>query len=142
MANTPSTPDAAGRALTTAACPTIVQLVSSFRCDRVEEFGTNSVAVACVDGARVLKLRGELDIAMVPAVRTRLDELDGDVQLDCGDLTFMDAAGVNLFVEIHQICRRRGVKLSVVNAPRCVRRLLVLAQVDTMFDVRTEDERR
>ena len=116
--------------------------MSSFRCAPEEEFGTNAVALAAVDGCCVLRLRGELDIAMVPVVRARLNEVDGDVQLDCSDLTFMDAAGVNLFVEIHQRCRRRGARLSVVNPPRCVMRVLALAQVDGLFDVRTADERR
>ena len=79
---------------------------------------------------------------MAPIVRPRLAELDGDVELDCAGLTFMGAAGINLFVEIHQICLARGAKLTVVNAPRCVTWLLALTELDGVFDVRSRDAAR
>ena len=87
----------------------------------------------------VLKLCGEFDVAMVPKVRPRLAELDGDVEVDCAGLTFMGAAGITLLLEIHQRCAARGAKLTVVNAPRCVTRLLALTQLDGVFDVRSAD---
>ena len=90
----------------------------------------------------VVKLRGELDSAMVPTVRTRLEGVAGDVELDCADLVFIDSAGISLFVEIHHACVARGAKLTVVNAPRCVTRLLALTGVDRLFPVQSEDGSR
>ena len=84
-----------------------------------------------------LQLSGELDKGMAETVRTRLTGMDGDVELDCAGLTFMGAAGINLFIEIHQICHARSAKLTVVNAPRCVTWLLALTQLDGVFDVRS-----
>ena len=87
----------------------------------------------------VVKLRGELDSAMVPTVRTRLEGVAGDVELDCAELVFIDSAGISLFVELHHACIARGAKLTVVNAPRCVTRLLALTGVDRLFPVQSED---
>jgi anti-anti-sigma factor len=87
----------------------------------------------------IVKLCGELDTAMAPAVRARLTKVEGDVELDCAGLTFMDAAGLTLFLEVHQLCHRRGAKLTVVNPPRCVTRLLALSRLDSVLDVRCED---
>ena len=95
--------------------------------------------VVIADRVARLTLCGELDKAMAPSVRTQFAGVDGDVTLDCAGLTFMDSAGVNLFVEIHHACIARGAKLTVVNAPHCVTRLLALTGVDRLFDVRSED---
>jgi anti-anti-sigma factor len=92
--------------------------------------------VTTANEAAVLKLSGELDLAMAPSVRSRLADVDGDIELDCSGLTFMDSAGINLFVEIHHASVDRGAKLTVVNAPRCVTRLLALTGVDRLIDVR------
>ena len=104
-----------------------------------DSVGANSVEVEAVDGTTVLRLCGELDLAMATMVRPRLSHLDGDVTLNCAGLTFMDAAGINLFFEIDHLCGARGAKLTVVNAPRCVVRLLALVQLDGVFDVRHSD---
>lgn len=85
-----------------------------------------------------MELSGELDLCMSTAVRPRLDEVDGDVEVDCAGLTFMDAAGINLLLEIDGCCRANGAKLTVVNPPRCVTRLLTLARLDGVFDIRYE----
>jgi len=86
-----------------------------------------------------LQLSGELDKGMAETVRTRLTGMDGDVELDCAGLTFIDSAGISLFVEIYHACVDRGARLTVVNAPRCVTRLSELTGVDRLFDVRSED---
>lgn len=99
----------------------------------------NSVLVTNTAGAAVLKLCGELDMAMAPMVRIRFAALDGDVELDCAGLTFMDCAGVSVFVEMNLLCTGRGAKLTVVNAPRCVTWLLALTNLEDAFDVRSED---
>jgi anti-anti-sigma factor len=111
--------------------------MSNFRSTVAEHFETNSVKVGTADGVSVLTLRGEFDVAMAPIVRPRLGELEGDVEVDCAELTFMGAAGINLLVEIREICLARGAKLTVVNAPRCVTWLLALTQLDGVFDVRS-----
>jgi anti-sigma B factor antagonist len=85
------------------------------------------------DGAGRLRLFGELDASEVPRVRACLAGVDGDVALDCSGLSFIDAAGVGLFVELDTECRARGAKLLVINPSRCVTRLLELTGLDSVL---------
>jgi anti-sigma B factor antagonist len=98
----------------------------------------NSVEVVAREGITVMRLGGEFDLLMATAVRPRLQALDGDVEVDCAGLTFMDAAGINLLLEMERQCGANGAKLTVVNPPRCVTRLFSLAQLDGVFDIRSE----
>ncbi len=86
-----------------------------------------------------MQLSGELDKGMAEIVRGRLTGIDGDVELDCAGLTFMDSAGISLLVEIYHACVERGARLTVVKAPLCVTRLSAMTGVDRLFDVRSED---
>lgn len=104
-----------------------------------DSVGANGVEVVAGDGMVVLKLRGELDLEVAAMVRRRLDQVDGDVTLNCAGLTFIDAAGIRLFFEIDRLCVARGAKLSVVNAPRSLIRHLALIQLDGVFDVQPQD---
>jgi len=90
------------------------------------------------DGVAALRLCGEFDLAMVPSVRSRLAGIRGGVALDCAAVTFMDSAGISLLIELHHACITRGAKLTVVNPPRCVTRLLALTGVDQLVEVRSE----
>jgi anti-anti-sigma factor len=83
-----------------------------------------------------LVLVGELDMAEVPELRARLAGLDGDVELDCSGLSFIDSCGLQLFVEVHRACEARGGKLSIVAPSLSVTRLLELTSLDELLRVR------
>jgi anti-anti-sigma factor len=85
------------------------------------------------DGGGRLRFFGELDASEVPRVRACLAGVEGDVELDCSGLTFIDAAGAGLFVELDTECRARGAKLLVINPSRCVTRLLELTGLDSVL---------
>jgi anti-sigma B factor antagonist len=50
----------------------------------------------------IVTLRGEIDAASVPALREFILALDGDVEVDCKDVTFIDSSGIGLFAAIHR----------------------------------------
>jgi anti-anti-sigma factor len=52
-------------------------------------------------GPRRVRLVGELDLAGVAEVRAHLARLDGDIEVDCSGLTFIDCSGLGMFVGIH-----------------------------------------
>ncbi len=85
----------------------------------------------------MLILSGELDLEMATPVRLRFDELKGDVEADCAGVTFMDCSGVNVMIEMNQQCHARSAKLTVVNPPPCVTRLLSLTRLDGVLDIRS-----
>jgi anti-anti-sigma factor len=62
--------------------------------------------------------------------------LDGDVDLDCSGVDFIDAAGLGAFVRAHQQCAARGAQLVVVDPSRAVLRLLQMVELDTVLDIR------
>jgi anti-anti-sigma factor len=83
----------------------------------------------------VLKLAGELDVVGVPEVQRHLGSVTGDVTLDCADLTFIDGAGLGMFVQLYQRCEARGVKLLFVEPPECMTMLFELTGLDELFTV-------
>src|SRR4051812_28795320 len=79
-------------------------------------------------GVRVLRARGELDIAAVPDLLGRVPELvEGAdaVVLDLGPVTFLDSAGTRLVDRFARECGRRGAGFVAVAPPhRAARRVL------------------
>ena len=45
-------------------------------------------------------LSGEIDFAAVPAVRDFILALDGDVEVNCEGVSFIDSSGLGLFVRL------------------------------------------
>jgi anti-anti-sigma factor len=89
-----------------------------------------------------LRFFGELDASEVPRVRACLVGVDGDVELDCSGLSFVDAAGLGLFVELDAECRARNAKLSIIDPSRCVVRLLELTGLDSVLTATPGNSRR
>jgi anti-anti-sigma factor len=123
--------------LTSKSCRSKVEGVSKISARSVEDL-RNCVVISSSDRATVFKLSGELDLAVATIVRAELANVDGDVELDCAGLTFIDASGVSLLVEIHTLCTDRGAKLTIVNAPHCVTWMLSLTRLDGVLRVRTD----
>ena len=80
-------------------------------------------------------LDGELDLATVPELASRLEEALGSTRLlvvDLRQLTFMDSSGLSVLLEAHQTARRSGSRLVLVRGP---------AQVTRLFDITGLSER-
>jgi anti-anti-sigma factor len=88
----------------------------------------------------VVRVEGELDLAGIPRLTTVLERLDGDIELECSSLEFIDAAGVGAFVHADQACAARGDKLVFVNPSRTVLRVLRLVGLDASLTIRRDHE--
>lgn len=67
-------------------------------------------------GTVQLRLLGELDLAVVPALATRLAELKGEqrvVELDLSKLSFMDSTGLGTVITAALDARRDGWPLLI-----------------------------
>jgi len=92
--------------------------------------GQFSITV-CDGDPRVVKLRGDLDMATAPELRACLSESSGNVEVDCAGLDFIDSSGLGVFVDAHRALEARGMRLVIRNVPpRC----------RTVFDVTALDE--
>jgi anti-sigma B factor antagonist len=92
----------------------------------VQESGSGSSGELTIDvrrgpeDARVLRMRGELDIAVAPDLLPRVPELVSGVPglvLDLTAVTFFDSAGVRLVDRFARECGRDGIAFAVVAAP-------------------------
>jgi anti-anti-sigma factor len=77
-------------------------------------------------GSGRFRLVGELDLVAAPTLCAALAGCEGDIELECSELTFIDVAGIRALLAVDEACRRLGAKLSIVNPSRPLRRLVDL----------------
>jgi anti-sigma B factor antagonist len=96
-----------------------------------------SVDVALVDGTVIITVKGDLDMATVPALESALDELDHahQVVIDATDLAFMDSSGLRLLTQSALSRFKSGGSVRIRNAPSHVLRVL---QITDLADVLLE----
>lgn len=95
---------------------------------------------ASVEGSRptVVRLAGELDIATAAELRNRLASIEGDIELDCSRLEFVDAAGLGVFVSAHRRLDGHGWKFVLVEPTPLLLRLLSVTGLDASLNVRSD----
>jgi anti-anti-sigma factor len=97
---------------------------------------TPCVTAVLVPG-RLLSLRGRLDVHAAADVRMLLVEAvpaaDGDLVLDLGGLTALDATGLGVLVGGHRRAQRAGRVLVLQDVTPAVGRLLLLTRLDKVL---------
>ena len=91
------------------------------------------VDVNSEDGAAVIAVAGELDLATSPALEEQFERVMSGaptlVVIDLRELEFMDSTGLSVIIRAHQRAEQGGHRLGIVNGSRQVRRLLSLTGV-------------
>ena len=93
----------------------------------------------------VLSPEGDIDIAAVAKLRREWLELidhhhSDTLVIDLSHVPFLDCRGVGLIVSAYKVQRARGASLAIVNARPLIRRVLAITQVDTLVDVRSNQQ--
>jgi anti-sigma B factor antagonist len=92
------------------------------------------------DGVRVVTVRGEIDLASSPLLRTALLRTiagsSGSVAVDLRDVKYMDSSGVATLVEGLRACSRKKIKLLLIAVSKPVRNVLQLTRLDSVFELR------
>ena len=87
----------------------------------------------------VIEVKGELDLATVPALRERIDAVsDGGaarLAVDLTEVTFMDSSSLGLLVAALKHARERGGDLALVGINGSPARVLALTGLDQVFRV-------
>jgi anti-anti-sigma factor len=89
---------------------------------RIMECTTNA-------GTVVLTVQGEIDIATVDTLQSRLAgvcDVAGDVTVDLRRVAFLDCLGLRVLLEQHERSARRGFRIDFVQGPSRVRRVFEL----------------
>jgi anti-sigma B factor antagonist len=91
------------------------------------------VEVRTDDGAAVIAVSGELDLASGPELEAELDQFRGPdtrlVVIDLRQLEFMDSTGLSILVRAHQRLAAEGCEVGLVRGSQQVQRLLDLTGV-------------
>lgn len=80
-------------------------------------------------GTVVLTLQGEVDIATVGTLASRLSDVcdrAGDVTVDLRRVDFLDCLGLRVLLEQHERSAQRGFRIDFVQGPTPVRRVFEL----------------
>ena len=90
---------------------------------------------AAADGAAVLVLEGELDLAATPMLRARVDELSAPaLVLDFRRATFIDSAVLKELLRARAELAARDIRLVLAGVPPPIRRLLDLTRTSELFE--------
>lgn len=96
------------------------------------------VTLGEADGAPVVALRGELDIATAPRVEEELRLVERDhppvTVLDLRSLAFLDSSGLRLVIEADVRARAEGRRLVLVRGPAEVHRVFQVTMLDTRLE--------
>ncbi len=88
------------------------------------------------DGAVVVHVEGELDMATSGTLEEALDAANGArVVIDLGGCTFVDSSAVRVLVSAARSAEASGRTLSLVTRDPGILRVLEIAAVDTMLPV-------
>jgi anti-sigma B factor antagonist len=105
------------------------------------EAALNSSIEALSDGAAILVLSGEIDLATAPKMVSRFQELADkgltNVIIDAREVRFIDSTGLHGLIEGKRIIHEKGSQIVLVPSPQ-VRRLLELVFPGKLFATRVD----
>ena len=100
------------------------------------EHAVLSIDVTHSEGARLVAVAGDVDLATVPELAEELGRTERcDVIVDLASVTFIDSSGLRCLVEAHKRLHGDGDRLTVRGASPLVRRIFEITGLDQLFVV-------
>ena len=101
-----------------------------------QEFG---ISEATRDGASVVSVSGEVDVATAPAVRDCLDQVidrdRGPVIVDLAGVTFIDSTGLGVLIGARQRCAEDDRDLRVVVGEPRILKVFEITGLNELFAI-------
>src|SRR3954454_9812980 len=92
---------------------------------------------------RRVPIHGEIDYAVAgylgETLSALIDAIDDDVVLECAAVTFIDSAGIAVFVKAQRLLQARGRVLRVENLNDRCRRTFEIVGLDEVLGIRDLD---
>lgn len=89
------------------------------------------------DKSFVIAIKGEIDIYSAPGFKQSLTEsikdVDGDIILDCTDLSYIDSMGLGILVGALKRVREKGHNIIIRHPKNTVRKLFKITGLDKAF---------
>jgi anti-sigma B factor antagonist len=107
--------------------------------ERGSRSGSLEIAVSQSDGARLVRLTGEFDLAGVDGFERKLQGEPGSQEdtlvLDLSGLTFIDSSGLRAVVMVDHRVRAEGKRCLIVRGTERVERVLELTGVSERLEL-------
>lgn len=91
---------------------------------------------------RTLAVSGEVDLATIEEFLAEadacLDAAAETVEIDLGEVTFIDSSGLGALVRIRNAARDRSKVLVLTNVPASVERLFAVTGLSEAFEIRSK----
>ena len=87
------------------------------------------VVVSSFGSGAAVVLEGELDLATAPQFEVALGMVSGALEIDCGALRFLDAAGVAVLLRVS----RRTTSIHLQRPSPMARRIITILGLDSVF---------
>ncbi len=104
--------------------------------------GELSLEVTKADGATILTVAGELDLATAPKLRSALAEATDSgpdaIRIDLRGVTFLDSSAISVLVEAQQRLQAEGAGLVLHGLLGHTRRVLEIAGLMDYFELSDE----
>lgn len=89
------------------------------------------------DKGFVIAIKGEIDIYSAPGFKESISEsikdVDGDIILDCSELSYIDSMGLGILVGALKRVREKGHDIIIRNPRSTVRKLFKITGLDKAF---------
>jgi anti-anti-sigma factor len=105
------------------------------------ETGDFGIDIGTADGATVVVVSGELDLASAPKLRSALADATGSVRVDLGAVTFLDSSAISVLVEAQQRLDAAGGGLVLHSLAGQTRHVLEIAGLEDFFQLSDEPAR-
>ncbi len=106
--------------------------------DELSAPGGLTIRASREDGALLLALYGELDLATAPLLRRKLAMVSSmrpaHVVVDLSGLQFLDSTGLHTLVSVHREWSAESRTFALIRGPRAVQRVFELTEIDKLFD--------
>jgi anti-sigma B factor antagonist len=91
------------------------------------------------DGATVVGVVGEVDVATAPTLRDRLDTVvttgDGAVVVDLAGVTFIDSTGLGVLIGARKRCADEGRQLRIVVGEPRILKVFEITGLTELFSI-------
>ena len=87
----------------------------------------------------IILLKGDLDINTVKEFQENTlkeyADKDMDIVFDLKDLDYIDSTGLGAIITVFKEVQNKGKKLKIVNAKKNIKKLFLITELDSLFEI-------
>ncbi len=87
----------------------------------------------------IILLKGDLDINTVKEFQEKTlkeyADKDMDIVFDLKDLDYIDSTGLGAIITVFKEVQNKGKKLKIVNAKKNIKKLFLITELDSLFEI-------